>query len=135
GMKTADGAVLGRVLALGTFATHTVVAAGQAIPMNAKLDPAVTCLVGCAVATGVGAAIYAAAVRAGSSVAVFGCGAVGISVIQGARLSHAARVIAVDVAPRKLEWARTFGATDAVDARTADPVARIRELTGGIGVD
>ena len=134
-MKTADGAVLGRVLALGTFATHTVVAAGQAIPMNAKLDPAATCLIGCAVATGVGAAIYAAQVRAGSTVAVFGCGAVGISVIAGARLAHAARVIAVDIAPKKLEMARTFGATDAVDARAGDPAAKIRELTGGIGVD
>lgn len=134
-MKTSDGAVLGRVLGLGTFATHTVVAAAQAIPINPSLDPAATCLVGCAVATGVGAVLYVAGVRPGSTVAVFGCGAVGISVIQGARLAHAARVIGVDVAPRKLEWARAFGATDTVDARAGVPAEKIRELTGGLGVD
>jgi Zn-dependent alcohol dehydrogenase len=60
----------------------------------------------------VGAALYSGKVAPGSSVAVFGCGAVGISVIQGARIAHAARIIGVDIAPAKLEWARVFGATD-----------------------
>ena len=134
-LRTRDGVVLGRVLGLGTFATHTVVAAAQAIPVAADLAASATCLIGCAGVTGVGAALHVAEVPPGSTVAVFGCGAVGICVIQGARLAHAARVIAVDRVARKLEWARRLGATDAVDAGAGDPVKRIRELTGGAGVD
>lgn len=134
-MKTRDGVALGRVLGLGTFADHTVVAADQAIPTNAHLDPAATCLIGCAVGTGVGAALYSGKVTPGSTVAVFGCGAVGISVIQGARIAHASRIIGVDIAPSKLRWAEAFGATDTVDARAGDPVEAIRTLTDGLGVD
>jgi S-(hydroxymethyl)mycothiol dehydrogenase len=74
-------------------------------------------------------------VRAGSSVAVFGCGGVGTSVIQGARLAHADRIIAIDRSAGKLELARRFGATDTVDASIGDPVSRVRQLTRGIGVD
>lgn len=133
-VRLADGTLLGRVLSLGTFATHTVVGASQAIPVDPRLDPAATCLIGCAVGTGVGAVLYSAGVRPGSTVAVFGCGAVGISVIQGARVAHASRVIGVDIEARKLQWARQFGATDTVDAK-GDPVAKIREITGGLGVD
>jgi S-(hydroxymethyl)mycothiol dehydrogenase len=85
--------------------------------------------------TGIGAALYTAGVRRGSSVAVFGCGGVGISAIQGSRLARAARVIAVDVAPDKLEAACRLGATDSIDASKVDPVQRILELTDGNGVD
>ena len=133
-MKTSDGLALARVLGVGSFGTHTVVAAAQCIPVRADLAPTATCLIGCCVVTGVGAVLYAAAVKPGSTVAVYGCGAVGISVILGARLSNASRIIAVDLAPKKLEWARTLGATDAIDARATDPVKKIRELTG-TGVD
>ena len=129
-MRTADGETLGRVLGLGTFATRTVVAAAQAIPVAADLAPEATSLLGCAVGTGVGAVLNAAAVGRGSAVAVFGCGAIGMSVIQGARLAGAGRIVAIDRVARKLEWARAFGATDGVDAEATDPVARIRELTG-----
>lgn len=129
-MRTTDGVPLGRVLGLGTFATHTVVAAGQAIPMAADLPAEATCLIGCAVSTGVGAAWYAAEMAAGSTVAVFGCGAVGISVIQGARLAHASRIIAVDRVAEKLEWAKRFGATDVIDASEGDVVKRIKRLSG-----
>lgn len=134
-MRTKDGQTLGRVLGLGTFTTHTVVAAAQAIPVPADLRPEATSLIGCAVVTGVGSALYVAQLAHGSRVAVFGCGAVGMSVIQGARLAAATRIIAVDIVPRKLEWAKQFGATDVIDAREVDPVKRIRELTGGAGVD
>jgi S-(hydroxymethyl)mycothiol dehydrogenase len=133
-MRTAEGRALGRVLGLGTFATHTVVAAPQAIPVAPDLAAESTCLIGCCVATGVGAALYAGEVRPGASVAVFGCGAVGISVIQGARLAHATRIVAVDIAETKLEWARRFGATDVVVARAGDPAKAVRALSGG-GVD
>ncbi len=133
-VSTADGRRLGRVLGLGTLATHAVVAAAQAIPVDAALPPESTCLIGCSVATGVGSAIYTAALRRGDTVAVFGCGAVGVSVVQGAVLAGASRIFAVDLHERKLAWARRFGATDLVDARAADPVAVIRAATGEAGV-
>lgn len=134
-VRLKDGTLLGRVLSLGAFATHTVVSAAQAIPMKPSLDPACTCLIGCAVGTGVGSVLNVAEVPAGSTVAVFGCGAVGVSVIQGAKLAHASKIIGVDLSPQKLQWAKLFGATDLVDASVGDPVAKIRELTGGRGVD
>ncbi|MGI9149718.1 MAG: Zn-dependent alcohol dehydrogenase [Chloroflexota bacterium] len=123
------------LLGIGTFASHTVVAARQAIPVSNAIPAAQACLIGCGVMTGVGAALYTAGVRAGSSVAVFGCGTVGTSVIQGARLAHAGRIIAVDVAPRKLDWARQFGATHTVNSSETDAVQAIRDLTDGFGVD
>ncbi|MBI4954021.1 MAG: zinc-binding dehydrogenase [Myxococcales bacterium] len=134
-MRTSDGLPLGRVLGLGTFATHTVVAAAQAIPLPTGLGHEASCLIGCGVATGVGAVLHVARVPVGASVAVIGCGAVGLSVVQGARLARAGRVIAVDRVARKLDWARGFGATDLVDASEPEPVARVRELAGGRGVD
>jgi len=134
-LHTTDGQTLTPVLGIGTFCTHTVVAAGQAIPAPADLSPVPLSLIGCGVMTGVGAALYAAGVRLGSSVAVFGCGGVGMNVIQGARLAHAATIIAVDLEPRKLEQAGRFGATHVVNPRDGDPVAQIKELTGGYGVN
>jgi S-(hydroxymethyl)mycothiol dehydrogenase len=132
---TPDGQYPPPILGIGTFATHTVVAASQAIPVSRDIQPAEASLIGCGVMTGVGAAWYTAGVRPGSSVAVFGCGTVGTSVIQGARLARASRIIAVDIAPRKLEWARAFGATDTIDSSAIDAVEQIKALTGGLGVD
>ncbi|MBA3469958.1 MAG: Zn-dependent alcohol dehydrogenase [Herpetosiphonaceae bacterium] len=134
-MRILDGEVLNPVLGIGTFCTHTLVHAGQAIPYPAELPPAQMALIGCGVMTGVGAALYAADVQPGTSVAVFGCGGVGDSVIQGARLAGATTIIAVDVDPRKLEWAKEFGATHLVNARDGDPVEQIKALTGGNGVN
>jgi S-(hydroxymethyl)mycothiol dehydrogenase len=134
-MRTHDGLTLTPALGIGTFCTHTLVAAEQAVPVPPSVPAAQACLIGCGVMTGVGAAFYAANVRRGSTVAVFGCGGVGVSVIQGARLAQARQIIGVDVAENKLSWAREFGATDTVDARNSDPVERIHELTGGLGVD
>lgn len=132
---TPAGDVIPTVMGLGTFASHVVVAASQAVPVPRAIPPEQACLIGCGVMTGVGAVHYTAGVRPGSTVAVFGSGAVGISVIQGARLAKAAKIIAVDLEPRKLEWAKQFGATDVVNAREGDPVAAVRELTGGFGAD
>ena len=92
-------------------------------------------LIACGVMAGVGAAINRAKVAPGSSVAVFGCGGVGLNVVQGADIAGAARIIAVDIYRNKLEMAETFGATHLVDASKEDPVARIKELTGGSGAD
>lgn len=91
-------------------------------------------LIGCGVVTGVGAVQNTAGVRPGETVAVVGCGGIGLNAVQGARLSGAERIIAVDRIGSKLELARTFGATDTVDASAGDVVAAVRELTGG-GVD
>jgi S-(hydroxymethyl)mycothiol dehydrogenase len=134
-MRTTDGQTLNPVLGIGTFCTHTLVHAGQCIPVAAELPAPQMSLIGCGVMTGVGAALYSAGVKPGTSVAVFGCGGVGDSVIQGARLAGATTIIAVDIDPRKLEWAKGFGATHTVNAREGDPVARIKELTGGNGVN
>jgi S-(hydroxymethyl)glutathione dehydrogenase/alcohol dehydrogenase len=91
-------------------------------------------LIGCGVTTGVGAALNTARIEPGSTVAVFGCGGVGLAVIQGARIGGARMIIAVDVHDKKLATARELGATHAVNAASSDPVPTIREMTGG-GVD
>lgn len=134
-MHTSDGNLPQPALGIGTFCTHTVVDAKQAVVVRTDIAPEAACLIGCGVMTGVGAALYTAGVRLGSSVAVFGCGGVGTSVIQGAKLAHARTIIGVDLDPRKLEWAKTFGATDTVNPNDGDPVQQIRDLTGGLGVD
>jgi S-(hydroxymethyl)glutathione dehydrogenase/alcohol dehydrogenase len=85
--------------------------------------------------TGVGAAMNTAQVRPGTSVAVYGCGGVGVNVVQGAALCGAARIIGVDLAAGKLDYARQFGLTEAINASDQDPVQGILELTRGIGVD
>lgn len=124
-----DGQPLAPVLRLGTFATRTVVHAAQAVKIPAGLPPEQSCLIGCGVATGVGSARLVADVRPGETVAVIGCGAVGLSVIQGARIAGAAEIHAIDLDERKLEQARRFGAThtgppeDGVDV-VFDVVAR-----------
>lgn len=135
-MSTKQGnEVLSPALGIGSFCTHTVVAAKQAIPVPEECPPSQACLIGCGVMTGVGAALYTAGVRRGSSVAVYGCGGVGCSVIMGAKIAHAGKIIGVDLADNKLDWARQFGATHVVNAGTTDPVDAIKELTGGNGAD
>ncbi|HEU0164493.1 MAG TPA: zinc-binding dehydrogenase [Thermomicrobiales bacterium] len=130
-----DGVELNAVLGIGTFCTHTLVHAKQCVPVSHELPPAQMSLIGCGVMTGVGAALYSAKVEPGSSVAVFGCGGVGDSVIMGARIAGATKIIAVDLDDRKLAWAKEFGATDLVNPRDGDPVEKIKELTGGHGVN
>jgi S-(hydroxymethyl)mycothiol dehydrogenase len=112
-----------------------VVAADQAVVIAGDVSAEVAALIGCGVATGVGAALRTAAVQPGDRVAVIGCGAVGLSVVQGARLAGAAAIIAVDLSPAKLDWARRVGATAVVDASSENVAERVRELAGGHGVD
>lgn len=127
---------VGRLAGVASFAERSVVRASSAIKIAEDVPLDRACLIGCAVMTGVGAAINTVRVRPGESVAVIGCGGVGLNVIQGARLGGAARIIAVDISPAKLELAATFGATDAVDASDVPDVAEaIRTLTDGLGVD
>ena len=119
---------------LGAFAESMVIPqqACQAVPDEVPFP--VGALIGCRVTTGVGAVINSPAAAAGMSVAVFGCGGVGLNVIQGARLMGASRIIAVDIYDHKLEFSYRFGATDTVNSREVDPVEAIRDLTGD-GVD
>lgn len=127
--RASDGELCSQVLRCGTFATHTVVHGKAAIKMPAEMPLDKACLIACGVVTGVGAAMNTSPVFSGSRVAVIGCGGVGLSVIQGAKLMHARQIIAVDVNPTKLEWAKQFGATDLVNAKEVDPVQKVRELT------
>jgi S-(hydroxymethyl)mycothiol dehydrogenase len=127
--RKSDGATCSQVLRCGTFATHTVVHAKAAIKMPPEMPLDKACLLACGVVTGVGAAMNTTPVAAGSRVAVIGCGGVGLSVIQGARLRHARQIIAVDVNPTKLQWAKDFGATHTVNARDGDPVTEVRRIT------
>jgi S-(hydroxymethyl)mycothiol dehydrogenase len=133
--RARDAAPLAGTLSLGTLATHTVVHAAQAIPMPRELPLRSACLLGCGVSTGVGAATQTAKVWPGARVAVIGLGGIGLAALQGARIAGAEQLIAVDLMPAKLEWAKRFGATDTVDASSVDAVAAVRERAGGDGVD
>lgn len=124
-----DGALCSQVLRCGTFSTYTVVHAKAAIKMPKEMPLDKACLIACGVVTGVGAAMNTTPVFAGARVAVIGCGGVGLSVIQGAKLQHARQIIAVDVNASKLEQAKAFGATHTVNAKDGDPVAQVRALT------
>ena len=134
-MTLADGTALSPALGIGAFAEKTLVAAGQCTKVNPAAGPAVAGLLGCGVMAGLGAAINTAPVVRGDSVAVIGCGGVGDAAVLGAVLNGARTIIAVDIDPRKLEWARQFGATHLINSREADPVEGIRALTGGNGAD
>ena len=92
-------------------------------------------LVGCGVLTGVGAALRTSGLEAGQTVAVFGCGGVGLAIVQGARIGGARQIIALDMFESKLTIARRVGATHAVNSADEDPVKAVRALTGGAGVD
>jgi S-(hydroxymethyl)glutathione dehydrogenase / alcohol dehydrogenase len=119
---------------LATFAEYVVVPEPSCIPIRKDVPLNVAALVGCAVATGVGAALYTADVQPGDSVVVYGAGGVGLNILQGAHLAGAATIIAVDMHPAKMEIARDFGATHGLIAGE-DTLAKIRELTGGRGAE
>lgn len=129
-----DGSAVSAFAGLGGFGEQMLVheRAVVRIPPEMPLDRAA--LLGCAVLTGMGSALHTAQVRPGDTVAVLGCGGVGLNVGQAARFAGTARIIAVDRMAEKLELARRFGATDVVDATATDPVGAVLELTSG-GVD
>ena len=117
----------------GTFAEEMIVPQAAAIKVEDDIPLNVVSLIGCGVTTGVGAAINTAQIKPGSSVVVFGCGGVGISAIQGARIAGASEILAVDTLPAKLEMAKKFGATHGV---TPDDLEGAKlEITGGEGFD
>jgi len=120
---------------LGTFSEYSVIPEGSAIKVGNNAPLETVCLIGCGVTTGVGAAINTAEVHKGSSVAVIGCGGVGLSIIQGARINGATTIIAIDPMAEKRELAMSVGATHGVDPFAPDgPIKQVRALTGGLGV-
>ena len=116
---------------LATFSEETVVPAEVAVKIRDDIPLEKACLIGCGVMTGVGAVVNRAKVEAGSAVVVFGCGGVGLNVVQGAALASASKIIAIDKLDFKLEKAREMGATHLVNADKEDPVSRVMELTQG----
>lgn len=134
-MTLADGTVLSPALGIGAFAEKTLVAAGQCTKVDAQARPEAAGLLGCGVMAGLGASLFTGEVGRGDSVAVFGCGGVGCAAIAGAVLAGATTVIGVDLDDRKLELARSFGATHVVNASTSDAVEAVRAVTGGNGAD
>ena len=134
-MTLADGTALSPALGIGAFAEKTLVHSGQCTKVDPAVSPAVAGLLGCGVMAGLGAAINTGGVRRGQSVAVIGCGGVGVAAIAGARLAGARTIVAVDIDDRKLAAAARLGATHTVNSAQSDPVEAIREHTGGFGAD
>jgi S-(hydroxymethyl)mycothiol dehydrogenase len=134
-MTLRDGTPLSPALGIGAFTELTLVAAGQAVKVDPRARPEAAGLIGCGIMAGFGAAVNTGEVNRGDTVAVIGCGGVGSAAVAGAAIAGAHKIIAVDVDPKKLEWARGFGATDTVNAREQDPVEAIQALTDGFGAD
>src|SRR5229473_4383467 len=122
----------GQTFNLSVFAENMLVHEHAVVKINKDIPLDRAALVGCGVMTGVGAVFNAAKVEPGSTVAVIGCGGVGLSAVNGAALAGAERVIAIDTQPSKLELAKQLGATDTLNVSNIDdPVKAIREMTGG----
>ncbi|MGX1811702.1 S-(hydroxymethyl)mycothiol dehydrogenase [Nocardia sp. NPDC055321] len=134
-MTLADGTELTPALGIGAFADKTLVHEKQCTVVDSATDPAVAGLLGCGVMAGLGAALNTGNVGRGDSVAVIGCGGVGVAAIAGARLAGATTIVAVDRDATKLTAAAQLGATHMVDASSEDTVERIKEYTNGFGAD
>jgi S-(hydroxymethyl)glutathione dehydrogenase/alcohol dehydrogenase len=130
-----NGAWAPAVCGCGTFAEAMVVDEASVVAVETDLADDELALLGCGVTTGVGAALNTAGVTPGSSVAVIGCGGVGQSIIQGARIAGARTIVAIDPARERREASRALGATHVVDPGDGDPVQQVRDLTQGRGVD
>ena len=126
---------LHQLMFLGALAEYCVVPGHCAIPVSKRIPFEAACLIGCAVMTGAGAALNIARIGFGDTVLVIGCGAVGLSAVQGARLAGARHIIAADLVPEKLALALELGATCAVDVRTGDAVKAAKDVTAGRGAD
>jgi S-(hydroxymethyl)glutathione dehydrogenase/alcohol dehydrogenase len=130
---TTDGTEIGALGGVGAFAEAVLVRESSLAVIDKAVPPAVACLLGCCVTTGVGAVVHGAVIAPDDTVAVIGCGGVGVSAIQGARLAGARRIVAVDAVAGKLELARKFGATDVVLAgpAQAETVAAVHDIVPG----
>ena len=133
--QRADSSVATAMSGVGSFADVMTVDEASCIPVDTDLPADQLALIGCGFTTGFGAAINTANVSSGATVAVIGCGGVGTSTIQGARVAGASRIIAIDPVAMKRQSALRFGATDEVDPNAGDPIEQVKALTGGRGVD
>jgi len=129
------GQPLQSMVGIGSFAERMLLHENSLVKIDPDLPLDRAALVGCGVLTGVGAALRSARLEAGQTVAVFGCGGVGLSIVQGARIGGARQIIALDLFESKLEIARRVGATHVVNTSNENPVKAVRRVTGGAGVD
>jgi S-(hydroxymethyl)glutathione dehydrogenase / alcohol dehydrogenase len=134
-LTSAHGEAIHQGMRTGAFAEFVTVHASQAVAVPSSISLDAASLLGCSVLTGVGAVTNTAAVEPGSTVVVLGTGGVGLNCVQGAALSRAGRIIAVDLVASKLDVARAFGATDVIDAATQDTRDAVCEMTGRRGAD
>ena len=134
-LYNSSGEAIYQMARIATMSEYMVVPQQNLVKIEDHYSLEQAVLVGCGVTTGVGAVLNTAKVEPGSSVAVIGTGGVGLNVIQGAVLAKAEKIIAVDIAEKKLDFAKSFGATEVVNAAENDPVEAVRELTDGRGVD
>jgi Zn-dependent alcohol dehydrogenase len=132
---TSEGAPLPQMAGAGTFSEVSVLPDVAGVKIDDDVDLKVAALIGCGVLTGTGAAMNTADIKPGDTVAVVGCGGVGLNVIQGARIAGAKEIIAIDMVESKLQMAKEFGATATVNASQSDPVAQVQQMTGGRGAD
>jgi S-(hydroxymethyl)glutathione dehydrogenase / alcohol dehydrogenase len=128
------GQPMHQFLYLSSFAEQMLVHENALVKIRPDMPLDRAALIGCGVMTGIGAVFHTAKVEPGSTVAVLGCGSIGLSCIKGAVLAGAGRIIAVDVLPAKLALAKELGATDTINAKDGDPVKQVKELTQGMGV-
>ncbi|HKB26824.1 MAG TPA: Zn-dependent alcohol dehydrogenase [Methylomirabilota bacterium] len=129
------GAPLRQFIGVSSYAERMLLHENSVVKIDGDLPLDRAALVGCGVLTGVGAALRSSGLEAGQTVAVFGCGGVGLAIVQGARIGGARQIIGVDVFDSKLEMAKRVGATHVVNSAKDDPVKAVRALTGGAGVD
>jgi len=132
---TSRGQPLFQMAASGTFGETTIIPAIGAVKIPKDFDLKLGALIGCGVLTGVGAALNTASIAKGDTVAVVGCGGVGLNVIQGARIAGAGEIIAIDTAETKLAMAKQFGATATINASQSDPVSQVMTMTKERGAD
>ncbi len=126
-----DGSVMNQFLNLSSFAEQMLVHEHAIVKINPEMPLDRACLLGCGATTGLGAVMNTARIEAGSTVAVIGCGGIGLNAVQGALLAGASRIIAIDMLDSKLELAKVFGATDTINASDGTAVQQVLELTGG----
>ena len=131
----ADGSNVFGMTGLGTFAERMLTGEESLVKVETDLPAEQLALIGCGVTTGVGAALFTAKIKPGSTVAVIGCGGVGQSVIQGARIAGASRIFAIDPVELKRKTAEQQGATDLIDPGKGDPIQQVKDLTSGRGTD
>ncbi len=129
--KNSKGEKVGQLVCVGTFSERSVIPAGMAVKVDPKAPLETICLIGCGVTTGVGAALNTVKIEKGDSCAVIGCGGVGLSIIQGARIAGATTIIAIDPVPEKRQLAMELGATHTIDPTGTNVVKEVRAISRG----